>query len=389
MDELTNGSHWLCAMPPHKQASASAACTTKFRQILLKSAAKMRAIFSSCTKVAVGRRAQARDSLGDENRDTGPGGDALFARAQFVDCLSRGEFAMTEQQTPRTRRQAGVDSILDETTLRVAAEAPGADVGDLPWWSEEYDFFGDFYMEGDDSKEGYLEKKQSLRERTIAEVDGVEKIVALKPGARILDCPCGYGRHSVELARRGYVVTGSDLNSVHLGRASDAARALGLPVRLNKESMIDLKYRGEFDAVINMFYSFGFFDTDAENEQVLRNFFDALRPGGRFLMHTNVNIPRIRAGKYKTDEQRSLSTGNTLRIIDRYDEATKRIEGEWIIRRKDGKQISKLYSVRVYTREEFESMCRKVGFSGVATYGDWTGGPYSADAEDMMVVAAK
>lgn len=258
-----------------------------------------------------------------------------------------------------------------------------------PWWSEEYGFFGDFYMDGDASKEGYLiQKKQSLKERTETEVDGVVNLLSLRNGARILDCPCGYGRHSIELARRGFEVTGSDINSVHLQKAIDTAKAISFNTSFNKESMLDLKYSSRFDAVINMFYSFGFFDTDEENEKVLKNFFNALKPGGKFLMHTDVNVPRILSGKYKEDEQRNLLTGKTLRIIDSYDPQTKRINGAWIIQ-SNGKEERKDYSVRVYTKEEFEEMCRKVGFSSVVTYSGWEGDEYSENAEDMIVVAAK
>lgn len=257
------------------------------------------------------------------------------------------------------------------------------------WWSEEYGFFGDFYIEGDDSQDGYLiQKKQSLKERTKSEVDGVINLLSLKKGASILDCPCGYGRHSIELACRGFEVSGSDINSVHLQKAINTAKEDSINVTFAKESMLDLEYSSKFDAVINMFYSFGFFDTDEENEKVLKNFFNALKPGGKFLMHTDVNVPRILSGKYKEDEQRNLLTGKTLRIIDSYDQQTKRINGAWIIK-SDGKEERKDYSVRVYTKEEFEEMCSKVGFSSVVTYSGWEGAEYSENAEDMIVVATK
>jgi SAM-dependent methyltransferase len=258
-----------------------------------------------------------------------------------------------------------------------------------PWWSEEYGFFGPFYMDGDASKDGYLiGKKQSLTERTKTEVDGVIKFLSLKSGMSILDCPCGYGRHSIELARQGFEITGSDINSAHLQKAVKHAETKSVDITFNKESMLDLKYSSQFDAVINMFYSFGFFDTDDKNERVLKNFFDALKPGGKFLMHTDVNIPRIFSGQYKEDEERNLVTGKTLRVIDCYNPETKRINGAWIIK-SGGKEERKDYSVRVYMKEEFEELCKKVGFSSVKTYSNWEGMDYSKDAEDMIVVATK
>lgn len=259
----------------------------------------------------------------------------------------------------------------------------------IPWWSEEYGFFGSFYMNGDASKDGYLiEKKQSLQERTISEVDGIVKLLNLPKEARILDCPCGYGRHSIELAKRNFSVTGSDINSIHLAKAELDAKKESVAISFQKESMSNLTYDKEFDAVINMFYSFGFFDTDQENEKVLKNFYNALKPGGKFLMHTDVNVSRILAGKYKEDEKRVLETGDVLRVVDKYNKETKRIEGAWIIKNND-REVRKDYTVRVYTKEEFEELCNKVGFSSVTTYGDWQGNPYTEDAEDMVVIAVK
>ncbi len=259
----------------------------------------------------------------------------------------------------------------------------------IPWWSEQYGFFGGFYMEGDNSKEGYLiEKKQELVERTRVEIEGVLNLLHLESGASILDCPCGYGRHSIEFAKRGFLVTGSDINSVHLQEAKRKAGEDSVNIAFKQESMINLGYLNQFDVVINMFYSFGFFDTDAENEQVLKNFFNALKPGGKFLMHTDVNVPRILSGKYKEDEERTLTTGKTLRVIDSYNSETKRIDGAWIIKNSTGEE-RKDYSVRVYEREEFEKVCMRIGFSSVITYSDWNGKEYSKDSEDMIVVAIK
>ena len=205
----------------------------------------------------------------------------------------------------------------------------------------------------------------------------------------ILDCPCGYGRHSIELAKRGFKVTGSDINSIHLEKAAQDAKANSVKVLFNKESMLDLKYFSEFDAVINLFYSFGFFETDEENERVLTNFYNALIPGGKFLMHTDVNIPRIISGKYKEQEQRQLADGGVLKIIDKYDPVSRRINGSWIIKNQKSNEIKKDYSVRVYSREEFIDLSKKVGFKRCDVFSNWNGDKYSEDAEDMIVVVEK
>lgn len=257
------------------------------------------------------------------------------------------------------------------------------------WWEEGAGFFGRGYMEGDNSIEGYLEQPLTLVERTAQEVSGIISLLKLQPGDRLLDCPCGYGRHSIGLARRGISVIGADINSEELqlawGQTGELPNA-----QFIKNDMRFLYFHDHFDVVINMFYSFGFFETDEENLQVLRNFYTALKPGGKFLMHTDVNIPRIISGKYKAVEQRSLSDGKILEIIDRYDPVERRINGTWTLIHPD-KRIEELtpYSVRVYTNEEFTQMCYKVGFNEVTAYGSWEGEPLTDDSEDMMIVAQR
>lgn len=260
----------------------------------------------------------------------------------------------------------------------------------LPWWTEGYGLFGEFYMEGDNSLGGYLQKrKQTLEERTKTEVDGVIKLLNLQQSMAILDIPCGYGRHSLELARRGFSVIGVDINSIHLQKARKELAEENIKIEFVQENMLDISFNKKFDAVINMFYSFGFFDSDEENERVLKNFFNALKPQGKFLMHTDVNMPRIISGKYPTHEVRKLRSGKELVVNDSYDPVTKRINGEWVIKDTEGNEEKKSYSIRVYSKEEFIDLCKKVGFSQCVAYGDWDETGYTSESEDMIIIAKK
>lgn len=259
--------------------------------------------------------------------------------------------------------------------------------GKLQWWEENAGFFGRGYMEGDDSLEGYLTSAQTLDERSDCEAAGVVRILGLQAGQQLLDCPTGYGRHALRLARLGLRVTGVDINDAEL----EVARGHGQKgAEFLKMDMRHLDFQADFDAVINMFYSFGFFASDEENFQVLVNFYNALKPGGRFLMHTDVHIPRVEQNKYKHVEQRRLKSGRQLEIVDVYDAATKRMNGTWRLI-SNNTQVQELtpYSVRVYTFEEFTDWCYRAGFSQVTAYGDWCGAPLTDESEDMIVIAHK
>jgi len=256
-----------------------------------------------------------------------------------------------------------------------------------PWWSETGGFFGAHYLQGDRSIEGHLAALSLTQpQRTSREVDGVMRLVGIAPGQKVLDVPCGAGRHSIELAARGVEVVGVDLNRVHLAAARAEAARRGVDVAFEEGDMRALDRQAEFDAVINMFYSFGFFDTDAENLRVLAEFRAALRPGGRMLMHTDVNLARVRSGQYRLQECRRLDGGGTLHIAEHYDAATKRIEGAWTVVRA-GEATSRDYSVRVYETAEFIGMCLEAGFDTCVAYGDWAGSPCSDVSEEIVFVA--
>ena len=88
--------------------------------------------------------------------------------------------------------------------------------------------------------------------------------VDLPPGARVLDAPCGFGRHSVEFARQGLDVTGVDFNETELGRAREAAARAGVKLTLLGQDMRDMEFAAEFDLAVNLFSSIGYFTDDED-----------------------------------------------------------------------------------------------------------------------------
>ena len=149
----------------------------------------------------------------------------------------------------------------------------------------EFDFEGVF-------EEDYLYfYEPMLRERTEGDVDTIVRLLELESGAEILDCPCGHGRISNRLAERGFRVVGLDASELFLEQARAEARAQGRDIESVEGDMRKLPWRARFDAVVNWFTSFGYF-SDEQNQAVLREFHDALRPGGRLILETQ-NITRI------------------------------------------------------------------------------------------------
>ena len=258
------------------------------------------------------------------------------------------------------------------------------------WWENKAGFFGEKYIEGDDSNEGFIpNKKQNLSERTKREVDGIIKIANIKKNDTILDIPCGYGRHSIELAKRGFHVVGIDINEEHLNKAKENSKEQEIVFLKKDMRNIGKENYNQFGLVINMFYSFGFFEKEEDNEKTMIEFYNALKDNGKFILHTDVSPEMFEAGKYKFKEERILSNKKKLLIEEKYNSDSKRIEGSWTILSKNNKEKLTPYSVRIYTKKEFEYLTKKIGFKTVKFYGSFEGEEFTSNSSELIMVAEK
>ena len=132
----------------------------------------------------------------------------------------------------------------------------------------------------------YLRTYASLERRGEAEVDALAaaRLAGIEPGADVLDCPCGYGRHSIPLARAGFRVVGADRSPVLLEEARHRAGEDG-PTWVEADHR-ELPFAdGSFDAVLNLFSSLGYRGEDGDR-QTLSEFRRVLRPGGTLVVET-------------------------------------------------------------------------------------------------------
>jgi SAM-dependent methyltransferase len=109
----------------------------------------------------------------------------------------------------------------------------------------------------------------------------IERLLALRPASRVLDVPCGNGRLTVALGRRGHTLTGIDFTPAFLTEARAAAG--NLPLTFIERDMRQLDDLSGFDAAFNYWGSFGYFD-DAGDEAFAASVCRTLVPGGRFLV---------------------------------------------------------------------------------------------------------
>jgi SAM-dependent methyltransferase len=202
-------------------------------------------------------------------------------------------------------------------------------------------------------------------------------------GGRVLDAPCGFGRHSLALARRGFDVTGVDLSETELGRAKERAQAAGLALQLVRQDMRDMEFSGEFDLALNLFSSIGFF-TDDEDRLLLDRFCTGLKQGGAFVLDTRNRDFVIH--DVAPEEMVRLPEG-TVRVKNRFDVRTSRIQQDWWL--EDQHRLLGQTEIRLYSVHELLRMLRPERWSQVEVFGGLDGRPFGLESPRIVLVATK
>ncbi|MBD0329144.1 MAG: class I SAM-dependent methyltransferase [Thermoleophilia bacterium] len=224
-------------------------------------------------------------------------------------------------------------------------------------------------------------------ERTQQQADFLVERLALEPGARVLDLACGHGRVTLELARRGYRATGLDLSARSLAVARGAAEGEGLEVDLIEADMRELPPTGDFDAVVNLFTAFGYFEDERENERVLEGVARALRPGGAFLIDT-VSLLGL-MGRYR-DRMWEVQEGGVLFLQEhRFDVLRGRNEARWTFVHPDGRRSEIVHSVRAYAPHELAAMLERAGLPVEAAWGSFDGSELTRESWRTILLARK
>jgi SAM-dependent methyltransferase len=241
---------------------------------------------------------------------------------------------------------------------------------DSEWWRS---WFGPGYLALYDDY---------LAERTPVEIDRLEGLLALRPPLRILDLPCGQGRHAIELARRGYDVTGVDLSPFLLKVAEERAQADGVRVRWLAGDMRQPIAGEQFDVVLNLFTSFGYFADEADDRKVVDAAAAMLVPGGHFLLEV-INGERLMA----RFQEREWFTVGQAAVVERrsLDRTARRMVVERTVTTPDDTEVN-LHAIRLYTGRDVSAILRGAGFGAVDLYGDWNGEPLTPESLRVLAV---
>ena len=249
-------------------------------------------------------------------------------------------------------------------------------MGETGLWHEQREFWASF---------ADVMFSPQRRRAAAGEVDQLLALTGLKPGAAVLDLACGPGRHSLELARRGFLVTGVDRTTAYLEEAGGAAREEGLDVEFVLEDMRDFVRPQAFDAVVNLYTSFGYFEDPEDDRRVVNNVCCSLRAGGSFVIETHGREELDRS--FHPRDLSELADGS-LFLEERALAPDGALQTRWTILGGD-QRVEASFTVRYYAGPELVAMLHGCGFAGVKIYGALDGSPYDETARGLVAVATK
>lgn len=231
----------------------------------------------------------------------------------------------------------------------------------------------------------YLQHPLLTPERTGREIDFLLSELDLAPGARVLDVGCGFGRHSIELSRRGYRVVGIDPAPAMIEAARAGAEAAGVMPEFYQMSGESFVSDEEFDAAICLFTTLGQTSGEGDNSRLVERVCDALRPGGGFVVEVPQRDPTVK----------TLKPTDRFEGPEHYTQVTRRFDAE-------DNSVTEIFEVvspeatqryvlryRLYSQGELVDLLQRARFTLLATFSDYEGTPLNPESPVMIGVARK
>jgi len=248
------------------------------------------------------------------------------------------------------------------------------------WYEELFENYGMKY------------DRESFTQGTAGECDFIEKEIGYNKKTKILDIGCGTGRHSIELARRGYTVVGIDLSESLLQRAREKASGQNLPIVFQKQDARNLPFSQEFDLAIMLCEgAFPLMETDEMNFQILQNAANALKPNGKLIFTTlNGLFPLFHSVKEFLDSQ--TKEGNATYHNNTFDLMTFREHSTTCVEDDLGNKKELECNERYYVPCEITWLLKTLNFKTIDIFGAKLGAfsrsdKLSTEDYEMLVIA--
>jgi SAM-dependent methyltransferase len=242
------------------------------------------------------------------------------------------------------------------------------------WWKE---FFSGLSVD--------MWRLAVTEDQTRMEADFIQKMLQLTPPATVLDVPCGSGRLAIELASRGFAISGVDISPQFLEEARTLVNERRLDVSWQQRDMRDLPWQMTFDGAFCFGNSFGYLDDDG-NAQFLEAVYRALRPAGRFILDAASVAENVLPQIQKHTE---MQIGDIRFIEDNhYDHVLGRLDTEYTFVRGEVTE-KKFGSHRLYTYRELQGLLSHTGFVDLQSFGSTGAEAFAFGASGLFITACK
>lgn len=206
------------------------------------------------------------------------------------------------------------------------------------------------------------------------------KSVELRKNNKILDAACGAGRHSIAFAKSGYEVTAFDLSKTLLTIAKEEAKKNNLSIEFILSDLRTFCVHKNFDLIVNLFTSFGYFDSDSENFQFPKNAYKMLKNGGYYILDY-LNKERL----LNSIVPKSEKFIDGRKIIEERSLVNNRVVKKIIIQ-KEGNEKIFYESVKLYSKDDLIDQFAKIGYSVYKLFGDYLGTPFNNNISERCLI---
>jgi ubiquinone/menaquinone biosynthesis C-methylase UbiE len=223
-------------------------------------------------------------------------------------------------------------------------------------------------------------------ERDRQETSRLIELLGLPAGSRVLDVPCGQGRHAHLLAEAGFDVDGLDYSAELLAVARKRGTSSSLRYTRGDMRKMPARWARRFDAVLNLFTSFGFFAHPSDDARVIREFARVLKPGGVLVWHGGSRdgvMARFLAKDWWTSEDETLFAQE--REFDPLS-GVLTVRSKW---RRGRKQGDREHRLRLYTATRLAELCADAGLVVEQGYDGFEERPLRRTSSEMLLIARK
>ena len=242
------------------------------------------------------------------------------------------------------------------------------------WWSDDR-FWTDF---------GPLMFDERRWKDASTDIDGILAMTGAAPPQSILDVGCGPGRHAEVLSRRGFAVTGIDLQDGYLAQAAERTAGISPAPVFLKADMREYEAPEPFEGALSLFQTIGYLDDPAEDLKLCRRIRGNLADGGWLVMEMDGKEATALNFQERTWLERD---GRTILLEYAAEGAWDRLYNRWMFRDADGSWHEYAFSYRLYSAVELGGLLEEAGFASIDFFGGMDGRPYDHRAERLVALA--